>query len=215
MKPVENETLLKQLRWRYATEKFDPTKKIPAEDWNTLEQALIATPSSFGLQPWHFVVITSQELKDKLVSASWGQQQVSQASHVVVFAVKKDIDADYVQKCASRSAEVRGLPIERLDGFKRSVMKLVERQDSSVTEAWLIRQVYIALGNLLTCAAMLGIDACPMEGIEPGKYDQILGLPARGYATMLIATLGYRAADDAAANDPKVRFSAEELVTRL
>jgi nitroreductase len=92
MKPVENETLLKQMRWRYATERFDPARKISAQDWDTLEQALIATPSSFGLQPWHFVVITSQELKEKLVSASWGQPQVSQASHVVVFAVKKDID---------------------------------------------------------------------------------------------------------------------------
>jgi nitroreductase len=215
MKPVENETLLKQMRWRYATERFDPARKISAQDWDTLEQALIATPSSFGLQPWHFVVITSQELKEKLVSASWGQPQVSQASHVVVFAVKKDIDEQYVQKCASRSAEVRGLPIERLDGFKRSVMKVVERQDSASTEAWSIRQVYIALGTLLTCAAMLGIDACPMEGIEPGKYDQLLGLSAKGYASLLIVTLGYRAADDPAAKDPKVRFSVGEMVTRL
>ena len=215
MKPVENQTLLKQLNWRYATEKFDPTRKISHDDWNTLEQALIATASSFGLQPWHFVVITSQKLKDELVAASFGQQQIADASHVVVFAVKKGIDAEHVRKYLQRISEVRGVPVEQLEGFKKALLKTIARHDSKALDEWSSKQVYIALGNLLTSAAMLGIDTCPMEGINVPRYDAILGLDQRGYGTLMIATLGYRDPSDSAATDIKVRFKADDVVTHL
>jgi len=215
MKPVENQTLLHQLKWRYATKKFDATKKIPAEDWNTLEQAVILSASSFGLQPWHFVVITSQAVKDSLVPASHGQHQVAQASHVVVFAVKKGVDDAYVDKYINRISEVRGVPVEKLAGFKGAMTGTIAHLGSVGTDAWSSKQVYIAIGNLLTSAAMLGIDAAPMEGINPGHYDQILGLEKKGYATLAIVALGHRASDDAAAHHKKVRFKAEDVVTRI
>jgi nitroreductase len=215
MKPVENQTLLNQLKWRYATKKFDAAKKIPAEDWATLEQALILSASSYGLQPWHFVVITSQKLKEELVGAAYGQHQLSQCSHIVVFAVNKNVDAAYIEKYIKRISDVRGVPVEKLDGYKGMMVGTISRQDAATTEAWSARQVYIALGSLLTSAAMLGIDACPMEGIVPAKFDEVLGLDKKGFGTLMIATLGYRAADDATANYLKVRFAAEELVTHV
>jgi nitroreductase len=215
VKPVDNQTLLKQLDWRYATEKFDPTRKIPAEDWGTLEKALIATASSFNLQPWHFVVITSNEMKQRLLDASWQQPQVKQASHIVVFAVKKVLDESHAQKCVDRTSQVRGVTAESLHGYRHALLKTISRMDSAAAESWSARQVYIAVGTLLTSAALLGIDACPMEGIVPQKFDQILGLDKKGYGTLLITTLGYRAADDDAAHELKVRFKAEDLVTRI
>jgi nitroreductase len=213
MKPVDNEILLNQLQWRYATKKFDATKKISPQDWKTLEQVLIATPSSYGLQPWHFVVVTSPAVKQQLLPASYGQTQVVEASHVVVFAVKKQVDADHVQKHIDRISEVRGVPSEKLDGYKAMMVGTVSKQQPHENQAWSAKQLYIALGNLLTSAALLGIDACPMEGIVPAKFDEILGLEKQGLKTMFIATLGYRAADDHTAKAPKVRFKAEELVT--
>jgi len=140
---------------------------------------------------------------------------LTEASHVVVFAVNKKVDAGYVQKYIGRIAEVRHTPLEKLEGFKGMMLGYVDKHDSVSVEAWSAKQVYIALGNLLTSAALLGIDACPMEGIDPAKYDQLLGLDKKGFGTLMIATLGYRAADDASANYPKVRFSAQELVTHI
>jgi nitroreductase len=215
MKAIENQALIKQLNWRYATKKFDATKKISSEDWNTLEQALILTASSYGLQPWHFVVVTSQEMKEKLTAAAYGQQQVSQASHVVVFAVKKGLDEAWVEKYIQRIAEVRGVPADKLGGFKGMMTGTIAQLGSVGVDAWSSKQVYIAAGNLLTCAALLGIDTCPMEGINPGQFDQILGLDKLGYASLMITTLGYRAEDDAAAKTPKVRFKAQDVVTHV
>jgi nitroreductase len=213
MKPVDNQTLLKQLGWRYATKKFDASKKISPEDWKTLEQVLIATPSSYGLQPWHFVVVTSPAVKSQLHAAAHGQSQLVDASHVVVFTFNKKVDAAYVEKHMERISQTRGVPAEKLEGYKNVINGTIARQSTAENEAWSSNQVYIALGNLLTSAAMLGIDACPMEGIEAGKFDEILGLEKRGLKTLVIATLGYRSSEDHAGKFPKVRFHAHELIT--
>lgn len=215
-KPVSNETLLQQLRWRYAVKKFDPARKISAEDWQTLEHALVLTPSSFGLQPWRFVVITDQATKDKLVPMSWGQRQVAEASHVVVFAVRQPLTESDVDRHVVRTAEVHGKPVESLAGFKKMLMKsLVPPPAEFDIHHWAGLQAYIALGNFMTAAAMLGIDTCPMEGIVPEKYDELLGLPSEGYATVVVCVAGYRAADDKYATLPKVRFLAEDVVRRF
>jgi nitroreductase len=215
MKPVANQTLLNQLNWRYATKKFDSSKKIPAEDWKTLEQSLILAPSSYGLQPWHFVVITSPKVKEQLKGAAYGQHQLVDASHVVVFAVNKRVDAAYVEKFIAATAAAHHVPVEKLAHYKKIIQGTIAGQDSAATEAWNARQVYIALGQLLTSAALLGIDACPMEGIQPAKFDEILGLADKGFGTLMIAALGYRSPEDPYAVAPKVRFTADELVTRL
>src|SRR5213595_2571565 len=118
-KPVSNETLIRQLKWRYATKKFDPSRRIPDDDWRALEEALVLTPSSFGMQPWKFFVVDTPELKVKLVSASWGQKQVQDASHTLVLAIKKNADAAFVTHYIQRTADVRGVPAGSLEKFKQ------------------------------------------------------------------------------------------------
>ena len=214
MKPVADEVLLHQLQWRYATKKFDPARKISLEDWRTLEQALVHAPSSFGLQPWKFFVVTEPALRERLKPASWGQAQITEASHLVVFAVKKNLGRADVDRFLDRIADVRGVTVESLDGFKQMLLGSLQRPVEEVN-AWATRQVYIALGFFLSAAAMLGIDACPMEGFQPAQYDEILGLPALGYGATVLATVGYRAADDPYVKLPKVRFKPEEVVVHL
>jgi len=213
---LTNEIVLRQLRWRYATKNFDATRKISPEDWRTLEEALILAPSSFGLQPWRFVVITDQGIKERLVEASWDQRQVADASHVVVFAARRDLNTEDVDRYLRRIAEVRGVTEASLGGFRKMMVDslLTPKPGFDVNE-WTIRQTYLALGNFITSAAMLGIDTCPMEGIEPAKYDEILGMRSRGFATVVVACAGYRAAVDRYAQLPKVRFEASDVVTRV
>lgn len=214
LKPVPDEVVLRQLRWRYATKKFDPTRKIVAEDWRSLEQALVHSPSSFGLQPWKFFVVTDPDLKEKLKTASWNQSQITDASHLVVFATKKNLGAADVDRYLARIAEVRSVPLESLDGFKKMLLGSLNRPVEEVN-AWATWQLYIALGFFLSAAAMLGIDACPMEGFQPEQYDAILGLRQMGYGATVLATAGYRAADDPYIKLPKVRFKPEDVVVHL
>jgi nitroreductase len=206
-------SLLDALQWRYATKKFDATKKISAVDWTALEQALILTPSSYGLQPWKFVVVTDPALKAKLRPASWNQSQIEDASHLVVFLAKEDITEADVDGFIARVAEVRGVTPESLSGYKGFMMgDLVNGARHAVIGEWAARQAYIALGNFMTSAALLGIDTCPIEGLEPAKYDEILGLKGTGYSTLAACPAGYRSADDKYASVPKVRFEAADLI---
>jgi len=208
------DALLSSLRWRIATKKFDPTRKIPAPLWNALEEALVLAPSSYGLQPLKFFVIEDKALRAKLQPASYGQTQIVDADKLVVFAVKKDLGPDHVERFIERISEVRRMPKEALAQYKQMMLGSVSQPQERV-QAWAIRQVYIALGVFLTSAAALGVDACPMEGIDAGQYDAILGLPAKGYNAVFVATAGYRADDDMYAKLAKVRFPKAELVETL
>ena len=213
MSSIPGESLLQQLNWRYATKKFDATKKLSAADWAVLEQALILTASSYGLQPWKFIVVTDPTLKAKLRPASWNQSQVEDCSHLVVFTAKQDITEADLDRFIARTAEVRNTSVESLAGYKGFMMgDLVNGARHAVIHEWAARQTYIAMGNLLTSAALLGIDACPFEGIEPAKYDEILGLKGTGYATVSACPVGYRAEDDKYASAPKVRFEASDII---
>ncbi len=214
MKPVNNETVLRQLQWRHATKKFDATRLIPAEDWSTLEQTLILTPSSYGLQPWKFVVITDPATKSKLPPISWGQRQVVDASHVVVFAIRQNLTEADIDKYLARIVEVRGGTTESLAGFRRMMVGGLLQGTMNLNH-WASLQVYIALGQFMATAAMLGIDTCPMEGIEPARYDEVLGLNELGYGTVVACVAGYRASDDKYASVAKVRFKAEDVVLRI
>ena len=205
--------LLGQLNWRYATKQFDPSRKISPEDWEALEEALVLSPSSGGLQPWTFVVVDDPAVREKLSPASFGQAQVKDASHLVVFTAKKNFGAADVDAHIAHTAEVRGVPVEALAPFRNMLVGgIVEAMDPVALRAWAARQACIALGNLLTSAALLGIDACPMEGFIPAQYDSILGLEERGLASVVICTLGYRAATDAYAGLPKVRFPKDSVL---
>jgi nitroreductase len=213
MSTITGESLLQQLTWRYATKKFDATRKIAAADWAVIEEALVLTPSSYGLQPWKFIVVTDPALKARLRPASWNQSQVEDCSHLVVLTAKEDITEADVDRFVARIAEVRGVSVESLAGYKGYMMgDLVKGPRHAVIQEWAARQTYIALGNLMTSAALLGVDACPFEGIEPAKYDEILGLKGTGYTTISACPLGYRAADDKYASAPKVRFQAKDVI---
>ncbi len=208
--------LLTQLRWRYAVKKFDSTRRIPEADWRALEEALVLTPSSFGLQPWRFYVITSREIRDQLPAISWNQSQVRDASHVVVFAIRSPFTDEDVDRFVVRTAEVRETPVEKLAGFRNLMVKAIDQiARAGQIEAWATFQVYIALGNFMTAAAALGIDTCPMEGILPDRYDELLGLREAGYRTVVVATAGYRAPDDKYALLAKVRYPTDEMIVRL
>jgi nitroreductase len=213
---IQREQLVNQLHWRYATKQFDPQRKISPEDWAALEEALVLTPSSFGLQPWRFVVVTDQATKERLVPVSWGQRQPADCSHLVVFAVKKDVNERYIDAYLDRIAEVRGTERESLASYRDMMMgSLIKGMDLAARTTWAMYQVYIALGTFLTGAALLGIDVCPMEGIEAAKYDEILGLEKQGLGTVVAASAGYRAAGDTYAAAKKVRFPKEDVLLKI
>ncbi|MEO6568489.1 MAG: NAD(P)H-dependent oxidoreductase [Opitutaceae bacterium] len=216
MKPVSNEVLLRQLNWRYATKKFDPTKKIPAADWETLEHALVLTPSSAGLQPWKFFVVTDGGMKTRLRPAAYQQSQTVDCSHFVVFTVRKDLGHEHVDRHVTRMAEVRGITVESLAKFQEMVTSNLDRaRTESRLDTWQSHQLYSALGNFITSAALLGIDTCAMEGIDPVMMDEILGLKDSGYTTVVACAAGYRAADDKYATTKKVRFKPEDVIVRI
>lgn len=208
--------LLEQLNWRYATKQFDPARKISAADWAALEEALVLSPSSAGLQPWAFIVVNDPAIRETLVPASYGQTQVKDASHLVVFAARTNFGEADVDAHLEHTAKVRGVSVESLAPFRGMIMGgIVNAMDQATRAVWAGRQTAIALGNLLTSAALLGIDACPMEGFVPAQYDEILGLKERGLTAVAICTLGYRAETDGYASLPKVRFPKERVLLHV
>jgi len=215
MNPVSADTVLAQLRWRYATKKFDPAKKIAPDLWAKLEQAVVLAPSSYGLQPWKFLVVTDPAVRAKLHPVSWNQPQILDASHLVVFAAKNPPTPADVERHIARTAEVRGVAPETLDGFKQMMLGSLGRMTHQDAHAWAARQCYIALGVFLSACALVGVDACPMEGFQPDRYDEILGLTARGLSAVVIATAGYRAESDPAAQLHKSRFAVQDVVERI
>jgi nitroreductase len=212
MSAITSAQLLTQLNWRYATKQFDPARKISAADWAALEAALLLTASSGGLQPWKFIVVTDPAVRAKLLPASYGQPQVTAASQLVVFASKNNYSEADVDAHLQNVAKAQGAPIEALAPLRAMLVGgIVQRLDEAARNAWARNQVYIALGNFLTSAALLGIDACPMEGFDRAQYDEILGLKAKGLAAAVIATVGYRLPTDKYARAPKVRFPKAQV----
>ncbi len=215
MSNVSPEQLLAQLNWRYAVKKFDPSRTIPDSTWTALEESLVLTPSSYGLQPWKFFVVENPALRKELLPHSWGQEQIVDASHLVVFAVKTNVSAADAERLTSWSTKVRELPDGALDGYKKMMVGSLARTSPADIDVWMSRQVFIALGNFLTACALLGVDACPMEGFVPAKYDELLELTAKGYASRVVATAGYRHAEDKNATLKKVRFPHAEMIERI
>ena len=214
--PIPSSQLVEALNWRYATKKFDPAKKIPDDTWQALEQSLILSPSSIGLQPWKFVVVTDPAVKTQLTAASYRQAQVADCSHLVALAARRDIDAEHVERHIARMVEVTGTALESLVKFRTMTMRNLDKARAAGTlDVWQEHQIYIALGQFMASAAVLGVDTCPMEGIEPEKYDEILGLAGSNYATVVSCAVGYRLPDDKYANIKKVRFKPEDVIVRI
>lgn len=211
--PLNPEQTLEQLHWRYATKKFDPNQKISEAAWKTLEQSLVLSPSSFGLQPWQFFVIRNPEMRQKLLKPSWGQKPVVDASHLVVFAIKKGLDNEYIDRYIERMAQVQQVSTENLQGFANMVKGYLKEPPFPLdVDKWAAKQAYLALGFFMTCAAMMEIDTLPMEGFIPAQYNEILGLDSKGYSAVVLCAAGYRAEDDKHQDDPKVRFPTEQVV---
>lgn len=213
--PTTPADLLAQLNWRYATKRFDPALRVPAEVFAALEQALILAPSSFGLQPWKFLVVETPAVRAQLRAASWGQPQVTDASHYLVVAGQRTMTVADVDRYFDRQLAVRGGDRAQLAGYRNVIAGFLAKGWAAADlGAWNARQAYIALGQLMTAAAMLGVDTCPMEGIDLAAYDRILGLDDSPFTTLCGCAIGYRAADDKYAAAPKVRFAAQEVVER-
>ncbi len=210
---MTEQELLQHLNWRYAVKQFDATKRIDESTWDALEQSLVLSPSSYGLQPWKFIVITDEGVKAKMPALSWNQQQPKECSHMVALAARRTMDSDYIDNYMHTVVETRGLAPGAMDGYRKILVPTVEKMENHLD--WNARQVYIALGQLPVSAAMLGIDACPMEGINLAAYDELLGLTNTEYTTVVGCAVGYRHSDDKQAHAKKVRFSAEHVVQRV
>ncbi len=206
---------IEKLNWRYATKQFDQTKKIESDIWQKVEESLLLTPSSFGLQPWKFIVITDDAVKKSLLPHSWNQPQVTDCSHLVVLAARSPISELEVEEFIKFTATTRGANLETLDAYKGMMLGFLSRMDDDTRTAWAKNQVYIALGQLMTTAAAIGLDACPMEGIVPAEYDKILQLKEQGYTTVVACPMGYRSAEDKYPELAKVRYDGNKLIEHI
>lgn len=208
-------TFLENQNWRYATKKFDATKKISAEDLNTLKEAIRLSSSSYGLQPYKVIFVESPELRAKLQPVAWGQSQIVEASHLVVFANDTNIGDTAIDSFVKNISETRGIPAESLSGYSDFMKSKITTLSPDAKNIWASKQTYLALGNLLNAAAELKIDVTPMEGFDPVAFNEILGLDALHLNAAVIATVGYRHDDDATQHHKKVRKSQEELFITL
>lgn len=205
-------TVIEGLKWRYATKKFDPTKKLSQEQLDLLLEAIRLAPSSYGLQPWKFIVVTNPEKREQLRAAAYSQPQITDASHLIVFAVDTNVNNEDIDKYIHAIAQTRGIPEESLKDFEGMMKGFVAGKTPEELTEWAARQAYIALGILISAGATEGIDIAPMEGFDPAKFDEILELGKLNLATKVIAAVGFRADDDAFATMAKVRYPKEEMV---
>ncbi len=212
---MNKEQIIDALKRRYATKQFDTSKKIDDANFDALLEVIRLSPSSFGVQPWRFIVVRNPELREKLKAAAYGQPQVTEASHLIVFAIVNNLDEAYIDSFIKSTAEVRGISATTLQPVKEMIMGSVLSKSDTDKKAWSAKQLYISLGMLLEAAALLGIDASPMEGFDPAEFDEILGLKEKGLAATVICALGYRSESDPYATYPKSRFSKNEVVIEM
>src|SRR5579859_2512657 len=190
MNLLNPQQLLQALNWRYATKVFDATKKIPDDVWQALKQALVLTPSSYGLQPYKFLVVESPAKRAELLPHAWNQKQVVDASHFIVLTAQTKVTEADVDKLIQHTSHRRQIPAGALDSYRGMMVgDLIKGPRGKIAHEWATRQTYIALGNLMTCAAVLGVDACPMEGFSPAEFDRLLGLENSGYASVVCCAL--------------------------
>ncbi len=204
-------TFLENQNWRYATKKFDVTKKISNSDLDILKEAIRLTSSSYGLQPYKVLVIENPEVRAKLLPASWGQSQIIDASHLIVFANYTKIDSNDIDSFFKNICDTRNMPLDPLLGYKEFMTNSIKSKSNEEINIWNQKQTYLALGNLLNVAADLKIDVCPMEGFVPEQYNEILGLNKLNLNASLVAAVGYRSSEDATQHYKKVRKSNEDL----
>ena len=202
---------IENLNWRYATKKFDTSKKLTDEQLEKLKEVIKLTASSYGLQPYKFFIIEDKETRKKLREAAWDQPQVTDASQLIVFANMTDFDESLVDDYIQNVVETRGMDKADLKDYAEMIKSTLMPLSKEQKGFWAAKQAYIALGNLLSAAADYKIDACPMEGFEPEKFNEILGLKSQNLNAAVIATVGYRSEEDKTQHYKKVRKTKNEL----
>ncbi len=209
-----NMNFIEALNWRYATKQFDPAKKVSDADLDTILHSGNLAATSYGLQPFKFVVVSDQKTRHDLVPFSYNQPQVAQASHAIVIAARTDVDEAFIRTMARLAEKTRDLEQGHLDGYAKqmigSIMSMTEQQRLQ----WAQRQIYIALGNMMAACAVLKIDSCPMEGFVPAQYDRLLNLTDQNLTATVLLPVGYRSEDDSQQHCAKVRNPIEEIVIR-
>lgn len=208
---MNTDELINTLNWRYATKAFTD-QAVSEEKISALAESLRLSPSSFGLQPWKFIVIQNKEIQESLVPHSWNQGQVSQASALFVLCRPSKIDESDVDAFIQLTADIREMNAEDLAPYSGMIKSFMSQMTEEQKIAWMEKQIYIALANLLTSAALLEVDACPMEGFIPEKYSEILGLGEKNLIPVVVCPVGYRCPDDKYATLAKVRYSAEQVI---
>jgi len=206
---------LESLNWRYATKKFNADRTLTDAQVDQLLEAGNLAASSYGLQPYKLLVIKNQDLQDQLVPHSYNQQQVADASHVIVIAVRTDVNADYINAFSARVEETRGLDAGAMDAYRDVMLGTIGKLSAEDLYQWSAKQTYIVLGTMMAAAAQLEIDTCPMEGFVPAKYDELLDLESKNLRSVLVLPVGYRAEDDSNQHQKKVRQSLDEFVVRF
>lgn len=207
--------LLDALNWRYATKRMNGNK-VPEEKIERILDAIQLSASSMGLQPYTILSINNVELKEKLKPAAYNQPQITEGSHLIVFAAWDDISEGHVDEYMQQIADVRGVTLDSLADFRTSLINTTQNQTPEQQYEWAVRQVYIALGTALTAAAVEKVDATPMEGFIPEKVDDILNLHEKGLRSVAMMALGYRDEEnDLLANAKKVRRDKEKLFLRM
>jgi nitroreductase len=208
---MKHQHILEALNWRYATKKFDSSKKINPKDLETIKEVLRLTPSSYGLQPWKFLLIENQALRQQLREKSWGQSQVTDASHLIVFCSYLDLSDEHIDSHIANTSVTRNQDIENLAGYGNFVKKTLSNLSPADINTWSSKQLYIALGQLMLACAEMKIDATPMEGFEPAGYDEILGLKAKNLHATLVCPIGYRHLEDVSQFHKKVRKTTDDI----
>jgi nitroreductase / dihydropteridine reductase len=208
-------SLIEKLNWRYATKKFDSTKKLSKVQLDELLKAVQLSPSSMGLQSYKILVIEDAATREKLRDAAHGQAQITDASQLIIFSSETNLDETFAKNFIDLVAEQRQTGRENLTGYEQMINGTINRLSEDQRLTWSNKQTYIALGVLLTAAAELGIDACPMEGFSAPQFDEILGLKEKGLTTSVIAAIGFRAEDDTYSKLAKVRRPEEELFIHI
>ncbi len=208
--------LKEKLNWRYATKAMDPSKAVPKAKVDAILEAANLAPTSSGLQPFEIIVVTNPDVKAKLSAAAFGQKQVVDGSHVLVFAAWDNYTAERIDAVVNQTHEQRGTPIEMLNAYYDGLKAQYLPRPAEVNFDHAARQAYIALGVGLVAAAFEEVDATPMEGFNPDAVDEILGLRAKGLRAVTLMPLGYRAAEgDWLRGAAKVRKPLAELVTEI
>ena len=208
--------LLQDLQWRYATKKMDPSKAVPQEKVDRIVEAVRLTASSSGLQPYEVFVVTNPELRAQIKPHAWNQGQVTDGSHLLVFAAWDNYTVERINHMFDLVNTVRGFKNEGWEAYRQQILATYPQRDAETNYQHAARQAYIGVGTALIAAAQEKVDSVPMEGFDPAKVDEILGLTARGLRSVVILPLGYRAGEgDWLQNLEKVRRPQEEFVTEL